>query len=166
MSKKKGHALDEVDAQRRIEFLIIEASQAEPIYDQTVKMALRVLSNFYQFGRDYGSRGVRENCRYRTRAAHERIMNCKDGSWHKAVTNEHQKELGQIWDWMCERKGNVTIAEVVGQLKEWPMVVVLQEENKKLPKKQPPDARYRGIEVLYRHDDGEWRPRESVPGAG
>jgi hypothetical protein len=51
MTRKQARPLTEADVRRRLLFLVDEASQHDPVYDQTVQYALRVVSNFYCIGR-------------------------------------------------------------------------------------------------------------------
>jgi len=143
--------------ERRLQFIINEARQEYPIYDQTVRYAFRVVTNFYSIGKDGGSSAVYKGARYRSQAAHDLI---RSGNWKGKLLNEHQEPLKAVWDWICAEKGSVTATQIEERLKRWPMVVLTREENNALDSNEvDPIARYKNILVLYRRDNGEWIPR-------
>jgi len=93
------------DAERRLQFLISEANQPDPIYDQTVRMAFRVVSNFYCIGRDGGSADVYKLSRYRSEKAHDLI---KSRASAGKILNEHQEPIKAVWDG-CVLPGSRTL---------------------------------------------------------
>jgi hypothetical protein len=84
MSKRERRLTDS-DVRRRLLFLINEASQPDPIYDQTVQYALRVISNFYCIGRDGSSADVYKLSRYWSRNAHDLLQS---GEWKGLTTRK------------------------------------------------------------------------------
>lgn len=171
--------LDDAAVERRIIFLLNEASQARPVRDQSVTFTLRAIGNFLAVGKDCQSHFLTLNCRYRSRKAHEAY--CALGNspsaearsaWRKEMINEHQDPLADVWKWMVENRGLLDPERVLARLKQWPVVVVTRDENRMLQhfaklKHGPtpePAMRYReaGIEVLERSNAGgnaRWLPR-------
>ncbi|MGA7971478.1 MAG: hypothetical protein WCA36_01610 [Pseudolabrys sp.] len=152
--------IDERNIQRRIAFLLNEAKSDNPAYDQVVRYALRVISNFYSCGDDVSSSKARlVNKHISRRASDLRAEISDDKKWIKKVTNEHQEPLRQVWDRMIENKDTLTLEMIATWISRWPMVVVttcennwLREKAKMRPKGSFIDAeqRYRdvGIEVI------------------
>jgi hypothetical protein len=155
-----SRVIDAVDVERRIQFVIQEARQSKPWYDQTVIYALRVATNFYCINKNGGSSLVYRQSRYRSAKAHELILS---GEWQGKLLNEHQEPLREVWRWLCDEGGNVSIKQVEERLRRWPMVVITRDENSKIPKNEKdPKHRYRDIAVLYRNDSGEWITRSDL----
>ena len=136
---------------RRIQFVLAEAKCPNPVRDQTVTYAMRVISNFYSIGTDAGSRAVKIRCRKISREAMSRKEKMPD-SWWKETINEHQEPLEQVWTWICKNKDTVTIKEIADRFKQWPMVLVTREEDSELRKRRDlgPVERYKeaGIEIV------------------
>jgi hypothetical protein len=114
--------LNERDVHRRIEFLIHEASIDDPIRDQSVIFTQRAISNFYCVGRDCQSPYIKKHARHRSVEAHALAQT--DPEWLSKVTNEHQEQLRDVWHWMCEARGRISLADVAARLKKWPMVAL------------------------------------------
>lgn len=155
--RKQQRPLTADDVERRLRFILAEAALSDPIYDQTVRMAFRVVSNFYCVGRDCGPDHVYEHTRYRSAEAHKTFLS---GNWKGELHNEHQEPLKLVWDWI-RKAGHVTTRRLEERLRRWPMVVLTRTENSNIPKRETnPIKRYAGIEVLYRGDDNIWAPRD------
>jgi hypothetical protein len=163
--KRKRTKLDNEAIARRIQFLLDEAKSPNPVRDQTVTYAMRVISNFYSIDKDAGSRAVKKNCRRMSRKSLALRTSLSDEEWFKATVNEHQEPLEQVWAWI--REGRPSIAQVVNRFKQWPMVTVTREEDADLRiesarrrkhglSELEPGERYAGIEIVRRCDDGTW----------
>lgn len=146
------------DVMRRVEFILTEARQRAPRYDQVVRMAFRVVSNYQSVGRDCGSEYIYRASRLRSEQAHNAIL---EGREKGCLHNEHQEPLKAVWNWIVDR-GDVTSEELYERLLKWPMVVITREENRSIPRSDEPITRYKHITVLVREEDGRWRPRDGA----
>jgi hypothetical protein len=169
MSAYRTGKLNSADVQRRLKFLMQEAKQDDPVYDQTVRMAFRVVSNFICIGFDCDSRTFRAQCKYRSADAHTLIQKAPsptDKSLGKLVTNEHQEPLACIWKWMLENRASLTVEMLGERMRKWSVVVITTDENRnKLIKTCDPTERYSRLSVL-RNDNGNWEPHDPSNGPG
>lgn len=160
--------LTEEHINRRIDYLIKEATAKDPIRDQSVTYALRVITNFFSIGEDAKSDKLRERCPFRSEKAHalrrslERQYGEKEAKqkWGKLVINEHAYPLKDMWEWILGKGDDLTIQNITTQLKKWPTVVVTRCEDSKLRKRKglKPMERYEGITVLKLvQETGEWK---------
>ncbi len=159
----RGTPMNESQIDRRIDFLIREANSEDPIRDQAITYAFRVITNYFSVKCDARSRKLSLNCPYRSKKAHNLflLLNDEEG-WLDEVTNEHQYPIKRAWGWMIKERNKLSVQRVKGHLKKWPIVVVTKDENKLL-KDDPaiqPDQRYlkAGIEVLRSNSSGDWQP--------
>jgi hypothetical protein len=160
---RKG--FDESVARRRIQLLLDEAKCNNPCPDQTIKMAMRVISNFFSCGGDVSSSEAKEKC---CRISKEALrIRQSDPDWKKKTINEHQEPLDDIWQWILRERNSISVEDVANRFRSWPMVVVtscedkhLRDELKKRGKQVPcdPIQRYQqaGIKVLA-FDNGDWK---------
>jgi len=154
--REQKRPLNAADVERRLQFIIDEASLPNPIYDQTVRMAFRVATNFYCVGRDCGSEYVYEFSRYRSEEANKVW---RSGDWKKQLHNEHQEPLKVVWDWIIN-DGQVTTKRLEERLRKWPMVVITRDEERGIAKKETcPIKRYENIRVFQLADDKTWSLR-------
>ena len=160
----RGTPMKESQIDRRIDFLIREANSEDPIRDQAITYAFRVITNYFSVKCDARSRKLSLNCPYRSKKAHNLflLLNDEEG-WLDKVTNEHQYPLKRAWGWMIKERGKLTVQLVKDHLNKWPVVVVTKDENKLLrddPDKEP-HQRYQDaeIEVLEKTELGGWHPR-------
>ena len=160
---RKG--FDESVARRRVEFLIGEARSGNPCGDQTVSMAMRVISNFYSCGGDVSSSEAKKRCARISRKA--LTLREAGGNWIKETINEHQEELADVWKWILANRDSIKAEEVIDRFKTWPMVTVTKVEDQKLRDEKKrrgknagrtPLERYidAGIEVLS-NESGQWK---------
>lgn len=148
---------------RRAEFLLNEARCRDSKYDQTVRYALRVISNNLCCGADGSSSFVKWNIKYISKIAYELYLNSTDEEWHKNTTNEHQKPISQIWQWIKENAHTISPQDIIKEMRKYPMVVLHNDENSKLNKSYrsegSPDVRYKDIQFL---DIGPLQKRKST----
>jgi len=154
--------LTEEQIDRRIAFLIAEAKSANPIRDQAITFALRVITNCFSVNDDMGSAAIKERLRYRSEKAHALAETMPFKQWITQVQNEHPYPLRRAWEWLCRERQTVTTEGVRLHLSRWPMVVVTKEEHGRLVDRdeQTPEERYgaANIEVWEQDADGQWGP--------
>ena len=160
----RGTPMNESQIDRRIDFLIREATSEDPVRDQAITYAFRVITNYLAVGSDARSRALSRECPYRSKKAYELSQKDPEG-WLDKVTNEHQYPIKCAWAWMIKARDNLNVQRVKNHLKKWPVVVVTKEENESLRhfRANKPDQRYRDaeIEVLEQTESGRWRPRRT-----
>lgn len=155
--------ISEAQIDRRISFLISEARLPDAFRDQTVTYAFRVITNLLAVGDDVSSQDLARRCRYRSRGALE-LSVVRPGDWYKEkrVRNEHQYPIKRAWAWMLRERESLSIELVKAHLRQWPVVVVTAEEDRRLKDdpSESPAVRYAnaGIEVLQRDGEGRWVP--------
>jgi hypothetical protein len=153
--------LNEAAVRRRIKFVIDEARHGMRTKDQAIGVALRVASNYYCIGRHALSYGVKMSCKCVSREA----LVGRDGdkkSWHNNTTNEHWQPIQKIWEYIVENRETVTPDNVIELLKKYPIVIVTNDENRRLRSIkdwESPEERYEraGIEIMI-EKDGRWVP--------
>lgn len=170
--------LNKDDVDRRISFLLSEASRPNPIRDQSVTFTLRAVGNYFAVGQDCGSAYLTLKCQYRSHKAHElyqSIVGDRVGSgaellrrevrWRKLMTNEHQEPLKQVWAWMCRNHSSLDVGQVAKRIMDWPIVVVTRDpediELRKLAIHElGPLERYEQAKIeVWKVSDGCWQPR-------
>jgi hypothetical protein len=156
--------ISEAQIDRRIEFLIKEAKSGDyenRFPDQTIKYALRVITNYFSVGDDVSSRKHRKDCPYRSEKAHKLSQTDPTG-WLDKVTNEHQYPIKRAWAWLLKQRELLTVPLIKEHLRKWPIVVVTKDENASLhdDTEMEPYQRYaaKGIKVLKRNLSGIWEP--------
>lgn len=125
---------------RRAGFLLAEAVQPDATKDQTITIALRVISNYVTVGKDLGSRDVKlRNPRMSVTAferLHELMKNMSGAEafkqWHVETTNEHPEPIRGIWEWIMENAKKLTVQDVVDRMLENAMVTITNAENSRL----------------------------------
>jgi hypothetical protein len=124
--------------QRRAEFVYNEAKLQDRKHDQTVKYALRVLSNWATVGIDGSSERVKRRNRRVSRNALELLTSLmsQHGAteafriWHKQTTNEHPRPLKQVWEWLCS--AHPTPKELLVDIQKYKFLTITNEENKSI----------------------------------
>jgi hypothetical protein len=109
--------MKESQIDRRIDFLIREANSKDPIRDQAITYAFRVITNYLSVGYDARSRILSWECPCRSKKAHDlfRRLNDREG-WLDKVTNEHQYPIKRAWEWMNKERDKLTVQRVKGHL--------------------------------------------------
>lgn len=157
--------MDRIAIDRRIDFLLSEAASLEPIYDQSVRMTMRVISNWVSCGKDVSSSGFKKLAVYMSKKAHALRGDLNDHKLFASQTiNEHPEELKIIWDWMTGKQGKLSTDEVLSRFRRWPVIVITKDEDDDLRKRKAigPEARYDGIELVT-NKDGQWIDYKLVP---
>jgi hypothetical protein len=155
--RKRKRKHNNADIERRLQFVIQEARQDEPLYDQCVDISLRVISNYLCIGEDGQSSAIYKKSRFRSEKAHQLHL---AGDITAKLWNEHQEELNLVWKWIVENKGTITPTAILDRMNRWPMVVITREENAQIPRTETdPKARYAHIVVLECSENGEWLKR-------
>ena len=113
----RGTPMKESQIDRRIDFLIREANSKDPIRDQAITYAFRVITNYLSVGYDARSRILSWECPCRSKKAHDlfRRLNDREG-WLDKVTNEHQYPIKRAWEWMNKERDKLTVQRVKGHL--------------------------------------------------
>jgi hypothetical protein len=143
---------------RRLEFLLAEAQSPNPTYDQVVVYALRALSNHFSVGRDGSSGYIKLINRRMSRQAQELLLQCQDEKkWCAKTINEHREPLSQVWSWIRASE-SITIDDIADRLRDYPMVTITKEEDKKLrdlgqSSRGLPDDRYAEIEIITHEEE-------------
>lgn len=140
---------------RRIEFLLQEANQECPRRDLAVTYTFRAIFNHYAIGNpNASSNQLKAGCRYRSQRAHVIL----EAGLRDPVICEHEMPIEYIWTWMCNERG-LRWKDVDDKIRQWPVVIVTQEEDRRL--RGNPAQRYNdaGIVVLHRDANGAWSPR-------
>ncbi len=119
-------------AHRRAQFLINEARSSDPTYDQTVRYALRVISNWATVGKDCSSAEIKWLNPRVSEKALELYDAVSDEEWLKRTTNEHPEPISVVWQWICEQGDHITPEAILARAKQWPMVTVTLEEDRLL----------------------------------
>jgi hypothetical protein len=144
---RRGSRLNDDIILRRLDFLLNEAKQPNPIADQIVDLVIRQLGNYLWAG---GDSSVHENCPFRSKAAHE-------GFQQEKVRIEHWEPTSQVWRWMLTEK-DLSAGKVKARVLRWPIVVVTKAEHDCLSHSLEPEKRYPGIiSEFFIRCDNEWR---------
>ena len=123
-------------ALRRAKFLLDEANSCSPKYDQTVRFALRVISNVATVGKDCGSGAIKWINPNVSEGAWELYRQLNDDVlWHRSTTNEHPEPLNQVWQWIRDHRAQLTPDKIVERLKDHPMVTVARHEDEAINKR-------------------------------
>jgi hypothetical protein len=157
--------MDRIAIDRRIGFLLWEAASREPIYDQSVRFTMRVISNWVSCGKDVSSSGFKKLAVYMSKNAHKLRGDLNDHKIFASQTiNEHPEELRIIWDWMTEARGQISTDEALSRFKRYPVIVITKHEDDELRRRKAigPEARYDGIELVM-NQDGQWVDYKLVP---
>lgn len=143
----KRNQLDETVIHRRISFLLEEASSSNPVYDQSISMIMRVISNFYSVGTNSSnSSTIKKLSRWISKEALE-IRD--DPKWDTLVELDHQEPLKDVWNWIVTNHDKLNVEQVANRIKDWPMVVITKSEHSKIrnTKYSSPDERYENAEI-------------------
>lgn len=116
---------------RRVQQLIDEVRSPNPVYDQSVRMLMRVLSNYAMFGIDVSSEKAKKLNKRMSARANILLKKIEFNNWHGHVINEHSYPLKSMWDWMLKEKNTLSITKVWRKF-ENSMVTVTKEEDKAL----------------------------------
>jgi hypothetical protein len=140
---------------RRIEFLLSEARAGDPVRDQTITYAMRVVSNYCAIGRDAGSSAIKRNYHRMSKRALQLKNELTPAEWVKLTINEHQEPLNLVWTWILQNKDQLSAQDVIERFRKFPMVIITKKENDQLSKlgfghRGDPVERYKKakIEVL------------------
>ena len=140
---------------RRAKFLRDEAREPEPVRDQTVTYALRVISNWATVGKDAGSAAIKWNNPRISKKAWELYESCSDREWEKQTINEHPEPIAQVWKWIVDHCDKIEPADILARAKKYPMVTVSKEEDAELGRQGfrsqgSPEERYASIPLEER----------------
>jgi hypothetical protein len=121
--------LDRAAVLRRAEFLLTEARSSNPIRDQSITYAMRVISNYVCVGRDLSAKSIKKRAKIMSRRAHALKLSMSEEEWFGRVINEHQEPLQNVWKWIIENNVTLKPEEILHRFAKWPMVVVSKEED-------------------------------------
>lgn len=133
-------------AYRRAAFVLEEARCGLLARDNTVTCALRALANYLSLERDAPSSLIKRMGRYITKGAVERRMSLTtDGTvdWKaftKATWTEYPEDIKVLWRWIVERGKELTAQDVLDHIARYPVVVMTNEENRRLASRQRKEA--------------------------
>lgn len=100
--------MDRFAIDRRIDFLLSEAASSHPVYDQSVRMTMRVISIWVSCGKDVSSSCFKKLAVYMSNKAHAFRGDLNDYKlFASQKINEHPEELKIIWNWMIEKRGKI-----------------------------------------------------------
>lgn len=139
--------ITEAAIRRRVRFLIDEAGSPDPCYDQTVRYALRVISNYYSVGNDLSSGQIKQvstrisRSALKLRCLYEVVHNDKHKKWRKETINEHPDELVNIWEWIKTNHQTLAIDQIITRIKACPIVIVTKREDRRLKSAKNGEAR-------------------------
>lgn len=145
---------------RRIDFLLREAKSKNPVKDQAITYAMRVISHYCSIGRDALSATAKKlNPRMSEKAY--KVSKQKPKEWTKGIytVHEHQEPLKEVWNWILANREGLSPEAVLEKFHQWPMVIVTRDEDSKLNKchSENPSERYKlaGIKV-GKSEGGKW----------
>ena len=142
-------------ALRRAKFVIEEARCDQPVYDQTVTAALRVISNWATVGRNGSSAAIKWLNPRLSEAAWELYHSVTDAEWQQGTINEHPEPISQVWLWILREKESIDPQAVLHRMQQWPMITVTRQEDAAISQsgnraQGDPEARHARIKL--RHD--------------
>jgi hypothetical protein len=124
---------------RRAQFVCNEACFPDQEHDQTVKYALRVISNFATVGKDATSSQVKELNPRVSKQAFSRLKELLSDDidadflkWCSETINEHPEPLGQIWGWISNSEVKIPPEELIERLASYKMITILRTENARI----------------------------------
>ena len=126
---------------RRVEFLLNEAKAENPIRDQTITTAMRVISNWVTVGKDATSEYIKWNNPILSEEAWKLYEMSDDDYWQKNTINEHPEPLDQLWEYILEEKDQLTIDNILDRFKQSPMVTITKDEDNSINK--------RGVSTIF-----------------
>jgi len=131
---------------RRVKQLISELQSANPTYDQSSKMLMRVISNYSMFDADIGSQGAKAKNIYVSIRAQRLLKRVGFERWHSQVINEHQYPLKEMWDAMIEGRRQLTQKKVWNLFCKHHMITVTKQEHEILARVDR-DAKAEGLKL-------------------
>lgn len=123
-----------------------------PQYDQTVRYALRVISNCMCVERDCDSSSIKWENKRLSQKAWDLYSSVSDKEWLKGTVNEHPEPLVEVWRWILQEYASLNAEDILNRIKANPMVTITRDEDAALraaghgSKGQPAD-RYSQITV-------------------
>lgn len=158
----KGTNWEQV-ALRRAEFLLNEARSENPVRDQTVTFALRVISNWATVGKDASSSAIKWLNPRVSKGALQLYHEVTDREWERLTINEHQEPISQVWQWILENQNSITARDILDRAMKWPMITITKSEDYQINKagyrsRGNPEERHFHLDI---YEDGPPKKRNA-----
>jgi hypothetical protein len=147
--------MNQVQIDRRIQFLLTEARGPDPLYCPAISAIMRVVSNQVNYGRS-SSRAAKRKPKRMSRKA-RKLWNQLNGDWNEFAARtvyEHPDELKGVWKWIESSGGQVTVETVKSRLKRFCPVIITKAEDTQMRAlgHLKPHERYKMIEITEEID--------------